>query len=195
MKTKMEMLEEAVQYMEHIAACPEHGYSQSDRLGTDFDCSSLISRGLNHAGFDIKPNNTTRTLKEALMRIGFKITSRKGNKKRGDILLTPGSHVAMMVSARKLVHAVADENGGKSGGKPGDQTGKEILVTDFYNRTGGWTYMLRLEESGQDDLAEVVDDVIAGKYGNGEYRKKNLEAIGYDYSIIQNLVNEKLKGR
>lgn len=40
---------------------------------------------------------------------------------------------------------------------------------------------------------EIADEVIAGKWGNGTKRKKDLEAAGYDYYKIQDLVNEKLK--
>lgn len=41
---------------------------------------------------------------------------------------------------------------------------------------------------------KVVDDVIAGKYGNGETRKKKLKAAGYDYKKVQAEVNKRLKG-
>lgn len=40
---------------------------------------------------------------------------------------------------------------------------------------------------------KVVDDVIAGKYGNGETRKKKLKAAGYDYKKVQAEVNKRLK--
>lgn len=40
---------------------------------------------------------------------------------------------------------------------------------------------------------EVAEEVLAGKYGDGEERKKALEAAGYNYKVIQSLVNEKLK--
>jgi tape measure domain-containing protein len=43
-----------------------------------------------------------------------------------------------------------------------------------------------------EELGEVVDDVIRGKYGNGEDRVKALTKAGYKYSKVQNLVNEKL---
>lgn len=38
------------------------------------------------------------------------------------------------------------------------------------------------------DLAAAYD-VIAGKYGNGSERQKKLEAAGYDYAVVQRLVN------
>lgn len=41
----------------------------------------------------------------------------------------------------------------------------------------------------------VVMDVIYGKYGNGEARKKNLENAGFNYEAVQKAVNEFLKAR
>ena len=40
----------------------------------------------------------------------------------------------------------------------------------------------------------VVNDVINGKYGNGDATKKALEPAGYDYSEVQAAVNAKLSG-
>lgn len=42
------------------------------------------------------------------------------------------------------------------------------------------------------DLQSVVNDVLAGKYGNYPARKTVLEKAGYDYSEIQRLVNARL---
>ena len=43
-------------------------------------------------------------------------------------------------------------------------------------------------------LDSVVNDVIAGKFGNGKARKAALEALGYDYKEVQKEVNKRLKG-
>jgi surface antigen len=40
---------------------------------------------------------------------------------------------------------------------------------------------------------EIAKEVIQGKWGNGETRKRKLEAAGYNYRTIQNLVNEMLR--
>ena len=40
---------------------------------------------------------------------------------------------------------------------------------------------------------EVAKEVIRGKWGNGEDRKKKLEAAGYNYTAVQQKVNELLK--
>ena len=39
---------------------------------------------------------------------------------------------------------------------------------------------------------EIVNEVIAGNWGNGEERKQALINAGYDYDAIQNLVNERM---
>lgn len=39
---------------------------------------------------------------------------------------------------------------------------------------------------------QIADEVLEGKWGNGEERKKELEAKGYNYQAIQDIVNEKL---
>lgn len=39
---------------------------------------------------------------------------------------------------------------------------------------------------------QIADEVIAGKWGNGEERKQRLTAAGYDYNTIQGIVNTKM---
>ena len=40
---------------------------------------------------------------------------------------------------------------------------------------------------------ELADEVIAGKWGNGNDRKAKLEAAGYNYAEVQKIVNNKIK--
>ena len=39
---------------------------------------------------------------------------------------------------------------------------------------------------------QIADEVIAGKWGNGDERKKRLTDAGYDYAAVQKKVNDKL---
>lgn len=41
---------------------------------------------------------------------------------------------------------------------------------------------------------QIADEVIAGKWGNGQDRKNRLIAAGYDYQAVQDIVNKKLGG-
>ena len=42
-------------------------------------------------------------------------------------------------------------------------------------------------------MEAVAKEVIAGKWGNGEDRKKRLQAMGYDYGAVQKKVNELMR--
>lgn len=44
-------------------------------------------------------------------------------------------------------------------------------------------------------VGEIADEVIAGKWGNGETRKKKLTEAGYSYTEIQAEVNKRLTGK
>lgn len=46
--------------------------------------------------------------------------------------------------------------------------------------------------SGDKSVSELADEVIAGKWGNGDERKEKLEKAGYDYDAVQAEVNRKL---
>jgi len=41
---------------------------------------------------------------------------------------------------------------------------------------------------------QIADEVIAGKWGNGQDRKNRLIAAGYDYQAVQDIVNKRLGG-
>ena len=47
----------------------------------------------------------------------------------------------------------------------------------------------KAEEKKLDDLEEIANRVIAGEFGMGEERRKNLEALGYSYEDVQTKVN------
>ena len=49
-------------------------------------------------------------------------------------------------------------------------------------------------DTSSKDLNAIADEVIAGKWGNGEDRKNRLAQAGYNYSEVQALVNQKLNG-
>lgn len=137
-------IEAAVKWMEKIAADNTHGYDQAHRLGPDYDCSSFVSQGLIEGGFNIKKGSTTSTLYSQLKAEGFKPCTKPW--KRGDIHLSVGHHVVTSTDANNIVHASINEKGTATGGKTGDQTGREICVRSYYEYPKGWTYHLRYAE-------------------------------------------------
>ena len=50
------------------------------------------------------------------------------------------------------------------------------------------------ETTSKKSNEEIANEVIAGKWGNGEDRKTSLTNAGYDFSTIQSIVNAKLSG-
>ena len=62
----------------------------------------------------------------------------------------------------------------------------------------------KVEALGDEELNEAVGgmtanyraalDVMEGKYGNGEERRRRLTAAGYNYEAVQHLVNGLAKG-
>lgn len=50
------------------------------------------------------------------------------------------------------------------------------------------TYMIELTP-----IVSLAFEVVAGKWGTGEERKKKLESEGYDYNKVQGCVNELVK--
>lgn len=143
----MSNIEKAVSFMIDIAKDDSHGYDQIHRTGgTDYDCSSLVGTALNQAGFNVKKSSTTRTLREQLLACGFKSIGINEPRKRGDIFLKEGHHVVMCTNANSIVHASINEKGTTKGGKPGDQTGKEICIRSYYNYKKGWDYHFRYSD-------------------------------------------------
>jgi hypothetical protein len=47
----------------------------------------------------------------------------------------------MYIGNNQIVHASINENGSTSGGKVGDQSGKEVYIKQFYN--DNWTSVWR----------------------------------------------------
>ncbi|MGN0464886.1 MAG: hypothetical protein ACI4F9_00885 [Lachnospiraceae bacterium] len=51
------------------------------------------------------------------------------------------------------------------------------------------------KEETKKSITEIAKEVLNGKWGNGEERKKKLEAAGYDYKEVQSKVNELAKAQ
>ena len=59
-----------------------------------------------------------------------------------------------------------------------------------------WRLYANVKTTTKPTIEQAAKDVIAGKYGNGDARKKALKALGFttaEITKIQNLVNQKLK--
>lgn len=179
----MTKTETAIRFMENIARDNSHGYDQTYRWGErgDYDCSALVITAWNKAG--VKTGATyTGDMYHAFINHGFKdvtsaiVLSSGSGLVRGDVLLTPGHHTAMYAGNGYIVDARINENGTITGGKPGDQTGKEIEIHSYYNKP--WEYVLRYTKDSTETTHSVtytggrtmynfsVESVSRGRRGN-----------------------------
>lgn len=187
----------AVQFMIDTANDDTHGYDQTHRNGPDYDCSSLVGTALHEAGFNVSPYSWTGNLESQLRKCGFVDCVKPWLP--GDVHLKTQKHVCMSISNQQIAHASINEKGTITGGKTGDQTGKEICIRDYYEYSGGWDVHLRYKGVNTDVSADISIDtvareIIAGKWGNGDTRKKLLTEAGYDYIAVQAKVNALLSG-
>lgn len=132
------------------------GYGQDTRWnvydGGDADCSSLIITALRDAGFDTGDANSTHDILPALAVRGW--TLAQPPLQRGDILLSPGAHVAAYIGDGRIAEAAINENGDIINGTPGDQTGQETRVTGYYDYP--WDYILRYTENAHENIKEII---------------------------------------
>ena len=91
------------------------------------------------------------------------------NLKRGDILLVHREkgpqHTAIYTGGGRIVHASLNEKGTTTGGKTGDQTGREITTRDYYDRP--WDYVLRYPDSVLADEYTTKAEQIAADDSHG----------------------------
>lgn len=100
--------------------------------------------------------------------------------KKGELIGIEGSTGK---STGSHCHYCIRTNGLKSGVKD------VCIVSGIPNKLGVYS----TEDTTVKTVDEIATEVIAGKWGNGEERKINLKEAGYNYTIIQNRVNEIVK--
>lgn len=119
-----------------IADDPAHGYSQANRWGPDYDCSSFLIHVWQSIGVPVRDAGASYTgnMKAAFLRCGFADVSAFVNLvtgagcEAGDILLNERSHTAMSLGNGRMVWASTSGEHPE----PGDQ-GNEIRTGAFYS--------------------------------------------------------------
>ena len=88
----------------------------------------------------------------------------------------------------RIGHASIDENKKSRGGEPGDQTGKEVCIRDFYKKP--WEYLLRCKDPAKSekmaDACETLckNDCIGYDQGGRLSLSKELKALNWAYNKL-----------
>lgn len=154
----MTAIEKAVQWAIDTANNNSHGYSQADRWGPDYDCSSFVITAWEQAGVPVRQGGATYTgnMKGAFLGCGFvDVTSlvnlgSGGGIQAGDVLLCP-SHTCLAIGAGRVANCRTDEGHPQAG----DQSGNEIRLQGYWNFP--WTTVLRYKETAQTVPAPVAN--------------------------------------
>lgn len=147
----MTIPESALKWAVNIANDQSHGYSQANRWGPDYDCSSLAIASYKQAGVNTGNATYTGNMSD-LLNHGFTEVTNKVNLNTGsglqpgDILYYHKSgnigHTALYAGNNQIVHARGQSYGSP---KTGDQ-GSEIAVTPYYR--GSWQHVYRYTAGG-----------------------------------------------
>lgn len=197
--TRQETINKAVAWAVGVADDPAHGYDQSSRWGADYDCSSFVISAWQQAGVPVRTSGASYTgnMYYAFLNCGFRDVTNSinlstgANLQKGDVVLNTKHHTEMYIGNGKMVKASINELGGVTGGKTGDQTGREIYVGNYYKPSCGWDYVLRYY-GGETEEAPKADPVTLPCYvklpmlqrgDKGEYvRALQILLIGRGYS-------------
>lgn len=91
--------------------------------------------------------------------------------------------------AVRIGHASIDENGKATGGAAGDQTGKEVKISNWYN--GGWGFVARCKDSNIANRIAAAAEAGCGNpnIGYDQSQRNTLytqaKAVGFDLSKIE----------
>lgn len=165
----------ALNWMLNLAKDNSHGYDQQYRWGErgDYDCSSAVISSFKQAGVPLSCTYTGDMYAD-MCKKGFLDVTKLVNRSTGsglepgDVLLNVAHHTAMYAGDGQEVEASVNENGRATGGRPGDQTGREILIRSYRNYP--WDYVLRYvgSDSGRSDAliySFAVPEIQKGSTG------------------------------
>lgn len=141
----MGVIEKAVEWAIKVAEDPRSGYSQTDRWGPNYDCSSYVISAYEQAGVPVREAGASYTgnMRGAFIACGFvDVTYEIGldsgyNVRAGDVLLNYAAHTCLAIGGGKIANCRTDEGNPQSG----DQSGNEIRIQSYWNFP--WNCVLR----------------------------------------------------
>lgn len=150
----MTVIEKAVQWAIQTAQDNLHGYSQADRWGPDYDCSSFVITAYEQAGVRVKEAGASYTgnMRGAFISCGFvDVTNQVGlssgyGVQAGDVLLNYAAHTCISIGNGKVANCRTSEGNYQTG----DQSGNEIRIQSYWDGSPNkWNCVLRYKGNQQ----------------------------------------------
>lgn len=156
----MTIIEKAVQWAIDTANDNSHGYSQADRWGPDFDCSSFVITAYEQAGLSLREAGASYTgnMRGAFLACGFAdVTYMVGLKsgygiQAGDVLLNYSAHTCIAIGNGKVANCRTNEGHPQAG----DQSGNEIRLQAYWNYP--WNCVLRYKGKNNNISGENAEN-------------------------------------
>ena len=153
----MGVIEDAVAWAIETANDQSHGYSQADRWGPDYDCSSFVISAFEQAGVSLREAGASYTgnMRGPMISCGFvDVTYSIGldsgyGLQPGDVLLNYAAHTCICIGGGKVANCRTDEGHPQSG----DQSGNEIRIQSYWNFP--WDCVLRYQEKDEKPVDPV----------------------------------------
>lgn len=193
-ETNMNIPDNACTIAENVATDQSHGYSQQNRWGPDFDCSSLVIFSYIRAGVPIDKTKVYYTGNmQGLKYYGFvdvtaqvDLNTGKGML-RGDILYYhisgTNGHTAMFCGNGMIVHARGQSYGSAASG---DQ-GTEIAVTN-YTRSK-WQYVLRYKGAVTATAPSTAPSTPSTAHTTAKLPEIQNGSVGAAVSVLQGILD------
>lgn len=142
-------VEAMLAWAREIAQDNSHGYSQANRYGPNYDCTSFVCTALMEGGFGLDHYTSTGGMIAELPELGFVVYRKNETEaQRGDILLRRGVHAEICLGNGGCVAAHQNYDG-----RSGDRSGHEIEWRESNDDSYGcpfckyqqYNYILRYE--------------------------------------------------
>ena len=188
----MGVIEDAVAWAIETANDQSHGYSQADRWGPDYDCSSFVISAFEQAGVSLREAGASYTgnMRGPMIACGFvDVTYAIGldsgyGLQPGDVLLNYSAHTCLAIGGGKVANCRTDEGHPQSG----DQSGNEIRIQSYWNFP--WNCVLRYK--GSHIGSNVTGPNIPASSGGSSSSRSTLKQgmRGDDVRDLQNLLQD-----
>ena len=201
----MSAIEKAVAWAIETANDNSHGYSQINRYGPDYDCSSFVISAWESAGVPVKRAGASYTgnMRGAFIACGFvDVTTQVGLStgygiQAGDVLLNYAAHTCLAVGGGKVANCRTDEGHPQSG----DQSGNEIRIQSYWDGSPNrWNCVLRykggktVNEQPKTGHSDTNSTFILGNEANEDHSWKPAtlsmsNAYKADCVVLQAMLN------